>query len=341
MRSARRVTLAVLLVAACAGCRSAAHEWRNDDPPGLSVENGAAPAGPKEVAVPVPPVSEGTPPDPIAPSEPSASLVQPAPQQDVSGDPMERVGPLVFGVAGLRAFAFGTQVAPNGATFHPLFAADLNFNLWLWRTQGVYLYEDSTFWGQRAGVGITNPSQGAFDFSKRELDQDVGIAWNYYGRLEARVFAYSYNNLNRGASTTSPIGFKDGAGVENRLYIGGSYPNLGRPGFDVARANFVSLGYYPTKEMVGVDGDGFRPGLFTRAYLTYDLFGPRCYAYGDVELLADRNPKLRFVLLDVGVAVRPFPKLNYLEFRIGSQDRYDVSVSEWLTTLYGAIRFIF
>src|SRR5262249_29422375 len=162
-------------------------------------------------------------------------------------------------------------VAPNGLEFKPLFALDVNLNLWLWREQRVYLFSDTRFWGQKPAPGITNASQGAFDFSKREFDFDLGVAWNYYGTLEARTFAYSFNNLNRGTSEARPSGFNDGVGLENRWYVGGTYADLGQPGFDVARASFLSLGYYPTKDMTDLDGTLFKPGPFARAYLVGEL----------------------------------------------------------------------
>jgi hypothetical protein len=261
--------------------------------------------------------------------------------RDPSTEPVERLGALVWGAAGVRGYAPGARTGPNGVGYQALFSLDLDFNVWLWRRQGVYAFNDGRFWGQRAAPGITNPSQSALDFSKREFDETVGVAWNYYGRLEARAFAYSFNNLNRGASAAQPSGFKDGAGIENRWYVGGSYPDLGRPGFDVARATFVSAGYYPTKEMVDVDGIGFKPGPFARAYLTLDVPGTRSYLYSDLQLIGERGFRAREFLADVGLAVRPFPRLPYLEFRVGSEDVYDFHLREWQLTAYGAIRFIY
>src|SRR5262249_27049637 len=153
--------------------------------------------------------------------------------------------------------------------YGPLFALDLNFNLWLWRSQGLYLFSDSEFWGQRPGGTSTNANQGAFDFSKREFDLNLGLSWNYYGFLEARAFTYSFNNLNRGWALTDPAGFDDGVGIENRYYLGQTYAALGTPAFDEARATFVSLGYYPSKEMTDPRGANFHPGPFARAYLTW------------------------------------------------------------------------
>ena len=251
-------------------------------------------------------------------------------------------GPLVFGFVGLRGFAFGQQTAPNGLEFNPLFSLDLDLNIWLSRQERVYAFADTRFWGQKAAPGITNSSQGVFDFSKREFDLDLGVAWNYYERFEARAFAYSFNNLNRGSSDVQPNGYNDGVGLENRLYIGGTYDNLGRTGFDVTRANFLSLGYYPTKDMVDGDGNIFKPGPFARAFLTLDLTrDSRWYLYLDTQFTGARSFNAKLIDVDGGVAARPFSRLPYLEFRLGSEDTYDLQLHEIETSLYLAIRFIF
>jgi hypothetical protein len=245
-------------------------------------------------------------------------------------------------VAGLRGYAFGQQVAPNGLEFSPLFSLDLDLYVWVWREQRVYAFADTRFWGQRASPGVTNPSQGAFDFSKREFDLDLGAAWNYGGMLEVRAFAYSMNNLNRGSSASHPSGYNDGVGLENRLYVGGSYADLGLPGYDVTRANFLSVGYYPTKDMVDGNGDAFQPGPFARAYLTLDLTRDgRWYLYADACFIATRSFTPKLFDLDAGTAVRPFRRAPFLEFRLGSEDCYDLRVREMETSLYLAVRVTF
>jgi hypothetical protein len=335
----------VALVSFCwgTGCSAPRGESWNDtpiaaprfaDPTWTNAPSACAPEEPATPAPKPPAVSEAAAPAPMPASTP------PPPGAQLP-DPVDRLGPLVWGVAGVRGYALGERTAPNGVGYDALFSLELDFNLWLWRQQGVYAFNESNFWGQRAAPGITNPSQGAFDFSKREFDETIGLAWNYYGNFEARAFAYSFNNLNRGSSAAQPAGFKDGAGFENRWYVGGSYPDLGRPGFDVARATFVSVGYYPTKEMVDLDGNGFQPGPFARAYLTLDLFGPRYYLYSDLQLIGERNWRPKQSRADVGFAMRPFAKLSYLEFRIGTEDVLDFQLREWAVTLYGAVRFVF
>jgi len=248
---------------------------------------------------------------------------------------------VVWGVTGLRGYVFGQQVAPNGLEFKPLFSLDLNLNFWLWPEQRLYTFTDTRFWGQKAAPGITNPSQGVFDFSKREFDLDLGLAWNYYGNLEARAFAYSFNNLNRGTSAVRPSGYNDGVGLEQRWYVGGTYPDLGLEGFDVARATFLSVGYYPTKDMVDGDGNLFKPVPFARAYFTWDLCAERWYLFVDAQAIATRSFVPKILCADAGTALRLFLRARHVEFRIGSENKYDPQAHELETNVYGAVRFVF
>ena len=275
------------------------------------------------------------------PRVPAAAPELPAPREQPPAPASGSGGPVAWGIAGLRGFAFSQQVAPNGQEYKPLFAADLNFNLWLWRSEGVYFFGDSAFWGQRAAPGVTNTSQGAFDFSKREFDLSVGLAWNYWGPLEARAFAYSYNNLNRGTSATQPSGYADGFAVENRWYVSPTYADLGTAEFDVARAAFLSAGYYPAKELVDANGRPFTPGPFVRAYLVVDPLGPLCYLYADAQAVARRTFTPELLKGDFGVAARPFPALPELEFRLGSNNVYDPRGGELQTGLYGQVRYLY
>jgi hypothetical protein len=263
---------------------------------------------------------------------------------DPSACPMSSTipaGPPAWGIVSFRGFPYAEQIAPNGLEYRALFALDLDFNLWLWQSRGIYLFTDSTFWAQKATPGITNSAQGPFDFSKRELDFNVGLAWNYFARLEGRVFAYSFSNLNRGLSETAPTGYADGVGLENRLYLSSVYDNLGTTTFDVARASFISLGFYPSKNLVDADGNRFTPGPFARAYLTYDLAGPQWYLFADTQLVGNRSVSIETIKVDAGLAARPFQRTPRLEFRIGSGNNIDPHGREWATSVYGAIRFNF
>ena len=110
----------------------------------------------------------------------------------------------VWGFLDMPVYATGTRMAPNGVAFDPLFALNASFNIGLLPGKKLYLFSDSSFWMQRPGFGITNPSQGNLDFSKREFDFVAGVAWNYFGSFELRASAYGLNNLNRGLSLASP-----------------------------------------------------------------------------------------------------------------------------------------
>jgi hypothetical protein len=251
------------------------------------------------------------------------------------------VCPPVWGIVEMRGYMFGDHVASNGVEFHPLFSINFDFNVWLWRRQGLYLFSESNFWGQKAELGVTNPSQGVFDFSKREFDFNAGFAWNYAGSWEARAFAYSYNNLNRGWSEVSPGGFNDGIGLENRYYLSSIYQELGTPAFDQARASFISIGYYPTKSMINAAGHVFDPGAFARAYLTWEIWKSKCYLFGDFDFIASNSFTPTLFNLNAGVALRPFEAVPRLEFRIGTEDTIDLHGHEREWNGYFSVSYIF
>ncbi len=296
----------------------------------------------RSVATEDPPQLPPLPPSVTTPAQPADAAPLPEESQEgLRSKGLDPEGPWVWGVVGVRGFALGEQPAPNGQEYKALFAVDFNFNMWLWRSQGLYLFADSRFWGQKAAPGITNASQGALDFSKREYDLSGGAAWNYYGTLEARAFAYSFNNLNRGVSLTRPSGYADGMGLENRWYVGGTYADLGSRTFDVSRATFLSVGYYPTKDLPDGNGDAYKPGPFARAYLTLDLIGDRCYLFADTQIIGTRSWTPKMLSLDAGIALRPFKSIPRLEFRVGSADSFDLQLHEVETTLYGSVRFVY
>jgi len=233
-----------------------------------------------------------TPTAPLGVSRPGPGTRDDAPAPGIAGelaspDPADPPG--VFGVAGLPAYQPADKIAPNGVEYTPVFSVDLHGNLWLARPWGLYGVVDATFWAQKAAPGITNPAQGPFDFSKREADLTAGSAWNYAGRWEARAFAYSLNNLNRGTSVTATAGYADGVGLENQYYLSAECDSLSGPEFDVARAPFLALGYYPTKELVDNRGPPFTPGPFARAYLTLDFVEDRAYLFADGMLTGTRS----------------------------------------------------
>jgi hypothetical protein len=247
--------------------------------------------------------------------------------------PADRQFRMVWGIVDV-AGDYGQRTAPNGAVYHPIYTMDMDFNIWLWPAAGFYAYENSTFW-----MGTT--SEG-LNFTKRELDFEGGLAWNYYGWLEGRIFGYSDANMNRGNSAVEPSGYSDGFGVENRLYLNDVYSALGTSDFDQALATFVSIGYYPTKVMIGADGKQFFPSVFARAYLTYDLAKDHCcYAFADVLFLTKKSFTAKLVDTDAGIAVRPFSHVPRFELRAGCLDVWDVEVNNARPVGYLSIRYIF
>ena len=133
-------------------------------------------------------------------------------------------------------------------------------------------------------------------------------------------------------SLSSPAGFKDGALIENRFYFGTADK------YDVGRLSFLSLGYYPTKSLVGGNGEDFHPGMFARAYVTYDLPFLNSYLYGDAKYTAERTVKPRLLEFDAGWALRPFEQFKNVEFRLGSDVTADVQDNVTRDLIYGSIR---
>jgi hypothetical protein len=247
----------------------------------------------------------------------------------------------VWGVVGLRAIPAGARMAPNGLEYHPNFSIDLGFNFWIWRSQGLYIFANTRLWGETGEFGVTNAHDGALGTSKREFDLDGGVAWNYAGPLELRAFGYTNNNLNRGFNLVAPAGFTDGFGIENRYYLSPEYARLGQTGFDVARASFVSIGYLPSKDLVGNDGQQFYPGLMIRGYATCDLGNWPCYVYGDATYLGDQSFQPRLLILDAGLAARPLRSHQQWELRLGAESTADLQVHNSLSLWYVSVRFNF
>lgn len=244
-----------------------------------------------------------------------------------------RLGKLeVWGFIELPVYATGTRMAPNGVYFDPLFVLSSNLNIGLLPDKKLHVFADASVWMQRPGVGITN---GNFDFSKRELDFTVGVAWQYFSSFELRVWAYALNNLNRGLSLATPTGYKDGIAVENRYYFGSADK------YDVGRLSFVSAGYYPSKSLVGGNGEDFRPGMFARAYVTYDLPFLNSYLYGDAKVTAEQFVTPRLIELDAGWAARPFEQTKNLEFRLGADVTVDVVDGVTRELVYGSVRLAY
>jgi hypothetical protein len=296
---------------------------------------GATPLAAQETAIPgVAP--SGSADGPLRPG--TVEACQPTPEESpVTALPWQTV----WGLAGLRAIPAGPKEAPNGQEYHPNFSIDVDFNLWIWRSQGLYLFGDARLWGQKSENGVTNGRDGWVGTSKREFDLSGGAAWNYAGPWELRAFGYTQNNLNRGLGLVTPFGFNDGFGLENRYYLSPEYAKLGQTGFDVARATFLSIGYFPSKDMIGNDGQPFSPGLMLRAYLTYNLWDWPCYLFGDATYISERSLQPKLLLFDVGVAGRPFRSWQQWEFRLGAENTADLQVQTLQSLWYASVRFVF
>jgi hypothetical protein len=250
----------------------------------------------------------------------------------IDDPPAGRTFCMVWGIAEIDGY-LGQRMAPNGLLYHPDYGVNLDFNIWVWPAMGLYVYDESLFW-----MGTTHE----LNFTKRELDFDVGVAWNYYGRLEARVFGYSDNNLNRGISPGQSAGYNDGFGMENRLYLNPIYNALGTADYDQAKATFISIGYLPTKTLTGADGLQFHPALFARAYLTCDVVKERCYVYADTTFITEQEPaSAKLLNTDIGAALRPFQHVPRLEFRAGCLDVWDIQVGNARPVGYMSIRYVF
>ncbi len=244
--------------------------------------------------------------------------------------------PELWGDFGGSVYARGNRIAPNGVKFDPLFMSDFNLNVGLLSRKKVYLFIDSQFWVQRANAaGGARQDRITNDVSQREFDINAGLAWNFFSRLELRVSAYALNNLNRGSSQAQPSGFQDGVQQEVRYYLRSDDI------YDSGHLSFLGIGYYPSQTLVGGNGDGFHPGLFARAYGSYDVPKLRSYIYGDARFIAQKPVSPRLVTLDVGLATRPFSRINNLEFRIGNEFTADIDANTMHDLTYGSIRLNF
>ncbi len=279
---------------------------------------------------------------PLCPDPETAPAAESQPATSEDGCPAE-ASPwqAPWGLVALRVIPAGPKEAPNGETYHPNFSMDLDINWWVWQSQRLYAFGDMRFWGEKGEYGVTNSRDGFFGTSKREFDLSGGAAWNYAGPWEARAFGYSLSNLNRGTNLVRPYGYEDGFGLENRYYLSPEYLNLGQSGFDVARATFLSFGYYPSKNMVGNDGQSFKPGLLLRAYLIRDLWDWPCYAFGDATYIGEQSFQPKLLIFDVGLAARPFSSCHQLEFRAGAENTADFQVGNVQNLWYVSFRYIF
>src|SRR5215469_3554702 len=242
--------------------------------------------------------------------------------------------PETWGVVGVPVYPTGNRMAPNGVSFRPIFSVTSDFNLGLLSQKELYLFSEGAFWAQHANTSVT---QASIDFSKRELDSELGLAWNYADLLELRASAYALNNLNRGLSSNNATGGKEGIKFENRYYLNAADQ------YDVGRLSFVGLGYIPTQNLVAGNGASFRPGLFGRMYLAGDLpiSWLSSYIYAGQQITGQNGATPRLVDTDVGWAIRPLMRFRNLEFRVGYDLIADVQKHTARNVVYGAVRIAF
>ena len=251
-----------------------------------------------------------------------------------SAPPSWRSWPETWGVVGLPAYAAGNRMGPNGVSYRPIFAVAGDLNLGLLPHKELYIFSEGDFWAQHSNPQVT---QGSFGFSKRELDSEVGLAWNYFDAFELRGSGYALNNLNRGVSSNNGTGGKEGIKLEDRYYFPTANP------YDVGRASFLGLGYIPTEDLVGGDGATFRPGLFAHSYLAGDVpiswFASYLYAGQQITARSAASPRL--LDTDVGWAVRPVAGFQNLELRIGYDVTADAHAHTARNVIYAAVRLGF
>jgi hypothetical protein len=238
----------------------------------------------------------------------------------------------LWGMVGVQFDGSGDRISPNGTSSDPIFAVDSVFKYGLTDSRSAYLFSESRIW-----IELSNSISTKNGLSPRELDLDIGGAWNVWRDIELRASAYAFSNIDRGISTTKPFGFKDGVKVEAR-YLFPSYRT-----FDTGRSNFIGLGYLPTKELVGGDGVGFKPGLFTHIHVTQEIpfFSFPAYAYADLQAQAAAPATPRLFSGDFGLAIRPFCPGRHVELRLGYGRNDDVKTATSTNLAYGGLRYVF
>ena len=234
----------------------------------------------------------------------------------------------------LPVYMTGNRAAPNGQIYEPLFTLKSEFNLSLMSDRQAYLFWDSAFWGQKAAAGVTNASQGQWDFSKREIDNNIGLAAAPTRNLEMRASVYAMDNLNRGTNLITASGQAWGVIVEGRRYFG---PDDIGPG---AERSYLDLGMYPSGDLIDPSGSVFNAGLFAGASgrIALPVWLWDSYAFGKLNFISQRMFKPRLMESDFGLATRPFAARKNLEIRLGFNNVYDLTKGDDAKMAYGAFR---
>jgi hypothetical protein len=217
----------------------------------------------------------------------------------------------VWGYADMGVYPFKSSiVAPNGLIYNPLAHIGINLNI---GNDNIYVFDENTLYLERPTPGVTtNPSQGSFDFTKREFDFKIGLAARPFANkhLEFRLWGIALNNLNRGTDPNRPSGFKDGLASEARYYFSGE-----------KLWGYLSGGYYFTKSLIAPNGEPFKPGIFVGGNLNYNLLDvpQKLYAFTDIMVI---NLFGRF---EGGLAYRPLKSLPDTEVRFSGSRYLDLN----------------
>ena len=110
-------------------------------------------------------------------------------------------------------FVNGTKIGPNLSSYQPLLGL-------LWtnsytvlgtvdRPRLTFHLESDFYLAQKNSAGLFNGHDG-LGGTKRELDIDFGVRWQFMHNTALTLDTWGTNNLNRGTSTTVPIDFRDG-----------------------------------------------------------------------------------------------------------------------------------
>jgi hypothetical protein len=217
----------------------------------------------------------------------------------------------VWGNANIGVYPFKSSiVAPNGLVYNPLARIGLNLNI---GNDNIYVFDENILYLERPTPGVTtNPSQGSFDFTKREFDFKIGLAAKPFANkhFEFRLWGIALNNLNRGDDPNKPSGFKDGLAAETRYYFSGK-----------KIWGYFAGGYYFTKTLVAPNGEPFKPGIFVGGNLNYNLLElpQKLYAFTDIMVI---NLFGRF---EGGLAYRPLKSLPDTEVRFSGSRYLDLN----------------
>jgi hypothetical protein len=217
----------------------------------------------------------------------------------------------VWGNANLGVYPFESRiVAPNGLVYNPLAHIGINLNI---GNDNIYVFDENILYLERPTPGVTtNPSQGSFDFTKREFDFKIGLAARPFANkhFEFSLWGIALNNLNRGDNPNKPSGAKDGFAAEGRYYFNGKKV-----------WGYLAGGYYLTKSLVAPNGEPFKPGLFVGGNLNYDLLQvpQKLYAFTNIMVIN------RFGRFEGGLAYRPLKSLPDTEVRFSAGKYLDIN----------------